>query len=149
MSISEAERAWAALVRAHARLVPILDRELQRSTGLPLAWYDALLELASGGGRLTMSDLGERVVLSRSRVSRIVDELDHAGLVTREPNPDDRRSSYAAISGEGMRRFREAGRVYRRGIERELSRRANEDELAALASMLERIASTDSVPQET
>ncbi len=66
--------------RAQARLVPLLDREVQAATGLPLNWYDVLLELHSAGGRLTMTEVADRVVLSRTRVSRLVDELAHAGL---------------------------------------------------------------------
>ena len=58
-----------------------------------------LLELsAARDGRLTMSQLGERVVLSRSRVSRVVDELIRADLVRREANPDDARSAYAVLT---------------------------------------------------
>ena len=139
MTNTEAERAWAAIVRAHARLVPLLDSDMQAETGLPLAWYDVLLELSSAGGRLRMSELGERVVLSRTRVSRIVDELERAGLVAREPNPDDGRSSFASLTEEGRRRFRESGRVYRRGIQRELGDRADEASLRSLADTLERI----------
>jgi DNA-binding MarR family transcriptional regulator len=144
MTTSDAERAWAAIMRIHARLVPLLDREMQRSSGLSLAWYDVLLELASAGGRLRMSELGERVVLSRTRVSRIVDELEQAGLVTREPNPDDARSSYAALTPEGKRRFRESGRVYRQGIDHRLAERADEASLRALADTLEGILAADS-----
>ncbi len=144
MANPDAERAWAAIMRAHARLVPLLDREMQLSTGMPLAWYDVLLELASAGGRLTMSELGERVVLSRSRVSRIVDELEQGGLVTREPNPDDARSSYAALTPEGKRRFRESGRVYRQGIDHRLAERADEASLRALADTLEGILAAES-----
>ena len=130
-------------MRTHARLVPILDRELQIATGLPLAWYDVLLELASAGGRLRMSELGERVVLSRTRVSRIVDELERAGLVTREPNPEDGRSSFAAITAEGSRRFREGGRVYRQGIKRELGGKVDPQALQSLADALERVLSDE------
>ena len=115
---------------------------MQSATGLPLAWYDVLLELASAGGRLRMSELGDRVVLSRTRVSRIVDELQRAELVVREPNPDDGRSSYASITSEGTRRFRQSGRVYREGIRRELGRNVGEEALRSLAETLERILGT-------
>src|SRR5262249_37572966 len=68
--------AWAGLLQVHAALVPKLDRLLTQTTGLPLSWYDVLLELAAApGGQLLMGELAERVVLSRTRVSRIVDEL--------------------------------------------------------------------------
>jgi DNA-binding MarR family transcriptional regulator len=137
MSTTDAERAWAALLRTHARLVPRLDREMQAATGLPLAWYDVLLELHSAGDRLRMSELGERVVLSRTRVSRIVDDLVRAGLVAREVNPDDGRSSYALLTAEGRRRFRASAKVYRAGIQRELGDGVDTATLRSLAETLE------------
>src|SRR5205823_10240868 len=107
-------RAWAALLRVHAALVPALDRDLEAAAGLPLAWYDVLLELnsATPGRRLPMSDLGARVVLSRTRVSRVVDELVRAALVERQPHDLDRRSTYAAITAAGRRRLRTAAPIY-------------------------------------
>jgi len=74
--------AWSALLRVHAALVPMLERELAAAHAMPLSWYDVLLELNSAPERrLRMSELGTRVVLSRERVSRVVDELVRAGLV--------------------------------------------------------------------
>ena len=118
---SDAERAWEALLRLHAALLPRLDRVVARDGGMPLGWYDVLLELRDGGGRLTMGQLAERVVLSRTRVSRLVDELTAAGLVGRESNPDDGRSAFAVLTPEGRRRFLSAARAYLPAIEREFA----------------------------
>lgn len=135
-----AAEAWGSLLQVHAALVPELDRRLRASTGLPLAWYDVLLELsAARDGRLTMSQLGERVVLSRSRVSRVVDELTRAGLVRREPNPEDARSAYAVVTGEGAARFRQAAPVYVGSIEQEFAGDLTVAELAAVAASLRRV----------
>jgi DNA-binding MarR family transcriptional regulator len=133
-------RAWAALLRVHATLVPALDRELQASAGLPLAWYDVLLELNSAPGRrLLMSELGARVVLSRTRVSRVVDELARAGLVERQAHTTDRRSTYAALTPAGRRRFRAAAPGYLSGIAEHFARHMNASELRAMAAALERV----------
>ena len=71
-----------------------MDAQLRARHGLSLAYYDILLELqAVPDGRLTMSDLGNRVVLSRTRVSRVVDELARSGLVARETNLGNRTSA--------------------------------------------------------
>src|SRR5690348_14993363 len=76
--------SWAALLRVHAALVPLIDRELQAATGLPLTWYDVLLELNSAPGRrLNMGELGDVAVVSRTRASRVVDHMVVAGLVSR------------------------------------------------------------------
>jgi DNA-binding MarR family transcriptional regulator len=133
-------RAWGALLHVHADLVPLLDRELQRSVQLPLAWYDVLIELQSAPDRrLRMGELGEKVVLSRTRVSRLVDELVRAGLVTRTSNPTDRRSAYAGLTPLGEERFRTAAPVYLAAIEDLFSRHLTATELDVLATALWRV----------
>src|SRR4051812_37810430 len=135
-----AAEAWGSLLQVHAALVPELDRRLRAGTGLPLAWYDVLLELsAARDGRLTMSQLGERAVLSRSRVSRVVDELTRAGLVRRDAHPEDARSSYAVITEEGMARFREAAPVYVSGIEEQFAGALTVSDLQQVRGLLQRV----------
>lgn len=133
-------RAWAALLQVHAGLVPVLDQELQERAGLSLAWYDVLLELNAAPDRqLSMSELGARAVLSRTRVSRVVDELERAGLVERTGHPSDRRSTYAALTSLGRRRFRTAAPVYLRGIAAHFATHLNCSELETIADALERV----------
>ncbi len=132
--------AWAALLQVHAALVPRLDRDLLQATGLPLSWYDVLLELAAAPDRrLTMGELAERVVLSRTRVSRIVDELVTAGLACREGNPSDGRSAFAVMTADGLARYRSAAPVYVAGIEREFAANLTDDELDAIARALRKV----------
>ncbi len=77
--------AWAALLRTHAAVVPKLARAVA-GAGLQLSWYDVLLVLnAAPDRRLRMSDLGAAAVLSREQISRVVSELERAGLVERVP----------------------------------------------------------------
>jgi len=136
-----AANAWGALLRAHAALVPALDREVQGQSGLPLSWYDVLLELATQPeGRLRMTDLAERVVLSRSRVSRLVDELIARGLVSKEDHPDDRRSAYAVITKAGLSAFRSAAPVYLRAIEKQFAANLTDEDLVTLAEILGKTA---------
>jgi DNA-binding MarR family transcriptional regulator len=132
--------AWGALLQVHAALVPELDRELRRRTDLPLAWYDVLLELRGAPDhRLTMSQLGDRVVLSRSRVSRVVDELVRAGLVARDANPDDARSAYAVLTAAGLQRFAEAAPIYLSGIQQRFASALSEAELREIGVALRRV----------
>jgi DNA-binding MarR family transcriptional regulator len=132
--------AWAGVLKVHAALVPVLDRELKDAHNLPLTWFDILLVLnAAPGRRLTMGELGRRAVVSRTRAVRVVDELVAAGLVVREQNPDDGRSAYAALTAEGRRRFREAAPTYLAGIERHFSRHLSDAEAAAVAAALGRV----------
>jgi len=136
-----AASAWAALLAAYATLVPRLDRALQQATGLPLSWYDVLHELAAEPGeRLTMSELAERVVLSRTRVSRIVTELEAAGLVRREGNPDDGRSAFAALTAQGKARHHAAAPRYLEGIEQHFADGLTNAELGSVARALRKAA---------
>jgi DNA-binding MarR family transcriptional regulator len=132
--------AWGALLQVHAALVPELDKELRRRVDLPLAWYDVLLELRGAPAhRLTMSQLGDRVVLSRTRVSRVVDELVGAKLVFREANPDDARSAYAVLTEAGLMRFTEAAPIYLAGIQQRFASGLSEAELRTIARCLQRV----------
>jgi DNA-binding MarR family transcriptional regulator len=138
--VDEGVTAWASVLKVHAALVPLLDRELKDAHELPLTWYDILLELnAAPGRRLTMGDLGRRAGVSRTRTVRVVDELVRAGLVVREQHPDDRRSAYATLTDEGRRRFREAAPTYLAGIERHFSRHLSAAEAAAVSAALGRV----------
>ena len=135
-----AAQTWGALLQVHAHLVPLMDRQLRRQVGLPLGWYDVLLELqAAPRRRLTMSQLGERVVLSRTRTSRVVDELVAADLVAREPNPDDARSAFAVLTAPGLAEFRRAAPVYLAAIEGEFAAPLKTEELRQLRGLLLRI----------
>ncbi|MCU1689155.1 MAG: hypothetical protein JWN61_2587 [Pseudonocardiales bacterium] len=134
--------AWGALLQVHAAVVPVLDQKLVTEAGMTLRFYDVLLELAAAPGRkLRMSDLADRVVLSRTRVSRLVDEMAAAGLLVREQNPEDGRSAYAALTDLGLRRYRQAAPTYLAGIEQHFAQHLPDRELKALAAALQRVLS--------
>jgi DNA-binding MarR family transcriptional regulator len=135
--------AWAALLRAHAAVVPKLERRLAEH-GMPLSWYDVLLVLNSAPGRrLRMSELGARAVLSRERVSRVVTELERAGLVVREANPDDGRSWFAAVTPSGRSRLRAAAPVYLAGIQEHVGRHLSDAEARAVTRALGRVVAAE------
>jgi DNA-binding MarR family transcriptional regulator len=142
----ERVRAWAAVLRVHAAVVPRLERELA-AVGMPLSWYDVLLELnAAPDGRLRMSELGARAVLSRERVSRVVDELERADLIRRERNPDDGRSLLAVITDEGRARLRAAAPTYLAGIERHFGAHVGTD-AATISTALEHVIEATTRPE--
>src|SRR5215831_4414326 len=127
--------AWRALLVAHSRLVPAMERDLRAAGQVSLSWYDVLLELNSAPERrLRMSELGERVVLSRTRVSRVVGELAAAGLAERQPDEADGRSSFAVITPAGRDALRRAWPVYRQAIGRRVGARLNSQQCRELAA---------------
>ncbi|WP_433507032.1 MarR family winged helix-turn-helix transcriptional regulator [Pseudonocardia halophobica] len=132
--------AWAALLRTHAAVLRELERDLERAQGMPLTWYDVLLELNSAPERrLRMQELGERAVVSRSRVSRIVDELARAGLVVREQDPADRRGSWAVLTPAGRERLRAAAPGYLDGIAKHFADHLTPEERDTIATALQRV----------
>jgi DNA-binding MarR family transcriptional regulator len=135
--------AWSAFLRAHAAVVRRIEADLEAKTRLPLGWYDVLLELnAAPGRRMRMQELGEAAVLSRSRVSRIVDELVTAGLAERRPNPDDRRSSYAAITDEGRKVFRRAAPAYLAAVREHFVSGLTPEQVTAVRKAMEALLTT-------
>jgi DNA-binding MarR family transcriptional regulator len=128
------------LLKVHAALVPRLDRELQEAHALPLTWYDVLLELNSAPARrLTMGQLGSVAAVSRTRVSRVVDELTRSGLVTREPNPADGRSAFAALTPAGRATLRKAAPTYIAAVQREFADHLSAHEAEVLAAALRKV----------
>ena len=131
---------WGSLLKVHAALVPRIDRELQETHGLPLTWYDVLLELNSASGRrLTMGQLGSVAAVSRTRVSRVVDELVRAGLVSREPNPEDGRSAFAALTSRGREVLREAAPTYVAAVQRDFAAHFSPREGQVMARALRKV----------
>src|SRR3954470_10237552 len=131
---------WGALLQVHAALVPRLDRRLRQRAALPLGWYDVLLELqAAPDGQLTMTQLAERVVLSRTRVSRVVDELVSQGYVRREINAQDARSAFAVLTDSGLDKFRAAAPIYLESIKEEFAGDLTDRELRTLLDVLTRV----------
>ena len=143
MTDSDRTAAWAALLRSHAAVLPKLERALAR-VGLPLSWYDVLLVTnAAPGRRLRMTELGRQTVISRERVSRVVTELEAAGLVERQPNPEDRRSSFAKITSEGRRRLREAAPIYLSGVEEHFLSHLSDAEVRSVARALSKVVAAE------
>jgi DNA-binding MarR family transcriptional regulator len=132
--------AWRSVLLAQNRVLRAIDEELAAAGLIPLAWYDVLLELnGAPGRRLRMQELGDRVVLSRSRVSRLVDDLEQNGLVARRPDPDDGRAILACLTPEGRQALRRAAPTYLRGIERHFSSLLTATELRVVASALDKV----------
>ena len=133
--------AWRSLLVAHSRLVPAMEKDLRAAGQVSLSWYDVLLELnAAPGRRLRMSELGARAVLSRTRVSRVVDELAAAGLADREPDPADGRSSFAVLTPAGRNALRRAWPVYRQAIRRHLGAHLTDEQCRQLTALLDQAA---------
>jgi DNA-binding MarR family transcriptional regulator len=133
--------AWRTFLVAHARITRRLDDELQAAHGLSLAEYDALLQIATAPNRrVRMNVLSERVILSRSGITRLVDRLEAQGAVERIPCETDARGQEARLTSDGLDRLRAAARTHLDGVHRYFLDRLGPDELAALQSSLGSVA---------
>lgn len=132
--------AWRAFLRAHARVVRELERELQQAQDLALVDYDVLVQLsAAEDRRLRMSELAERLLLSRSGATRLIDRLVADGLVERVTCESDRRGQWASLTDAGYERLRRASPTHLRGVAAHFLDRLSDDELAALEQMVTRL----------
>jgi DNA-binding MarR family transcriptional regulator len=139
--------AWRAFLFAQATLLAHLDAELQAESGLTLAELDALVQLAlTRERRLRMSALADRVLLSRSGVTRLVDRLERDGWVTRETCTPDGRGAYAVLTDAGLRRVRRAFPRHLASVERRFIEPIGSDDLAAVERGLARVAAANGRP---
>src|SRR5712692_6074772 len=83
--------AWDALLRAHATLMRQLEADLDSKTGLALADFDVLAQLALASGSMRMSELADRALISRSGMTRRVARLVQEGLIRRAQADADAR----------------------------------------------------------
>jgi DNA-binding MarR family transcriptional regulator len=120
-----------------------IERRLVEAGLPPLGWYDVLLELSvAPGRRLRMHELASAVVLSRSGLTRLVDRLERAGLLRREPTPEDRRGSFAVLTEEGKEMRRRMWPVYAKGIAEHFGGHLSDDEVRVLTGALKRVSAT-------
>ena len=131
--------AWGLLLEAHRRLATRLDHELREAHGLPLDWYDVLYQLHIADGRLRMHELSDATLFSRTGCTRLVDRMAGAGLVSREPAPEDRRGVYAVLTEAGDQQLRAASRTHLDGIQRLFAQHLEPDEITALRTGLQRV----------
>ncbi|HET9415935.1 MAG TPA: MarR family transcriptional regulator [Candidatus Limnocylindria bacterium] len=129
--------AWRAFLRAHARVIRTLERELQDEERLALTDYDVLVQLANAGeNRLRMSELADGLLLSRSGATRLVDRLVAEGLIERVMCDTDRRGQWASLTDAGLERLRSATPAHLRGVAEHFLDRLSADDIAALERML-------------
>ena len=101
-----------ALVRTHARLMDQVEAQLRKDHGLTIARYDVLAHLDVAGGRLGLGELGASITLSPSGLSKLVDRMETSGLVRRQPDPDDARSTFAMLTPRGRSLVQKARRTH-------------------------------------
>src|SRR5947208_8952908 len=132
-------QAWDALLRAHATLLRQLETDLESKTGLALADFDVLAQLAIGGGSLRMTELADHALISRSGMTRRVTRLVHEGLVRRAHADADGRGVVVQLTKAGLNRLTVAAPVHMRGVSDLFLAKLDDEELAVLESALAKV----------
>src|SRR4051812_14592147 len=107
------QKAWRAWLFSSMLLQDRLDRELTHETGISHAYYEILVALSEAPGRmLRMSQLADRCLSSRSRLSHAVSRLEERGWVRRQVCPDDGRGQLAVLTDEGFAALEAAAPIH-------------------------------------
>jgi DNA-binding MarR family transcriptional regulator len=132
--------AWRGFLRVHAELAKALDAELAAEHDLPLSSYEVLITLQSAPERrCRMAELADRVLLSRSGTTRLVDRLEREGLLVRDTCTSDGRGCFAVLTDAGDALLARARPTHLGGVRERFLRHFAPDELATLSAWWERV----------
>ncbi|HSC73643.1 MAG TPA: MarR family transcriptional regulator [Gaiellaceae bacterium] len=135
-----AVEAWINLIRGHSAAVGAINARLVTEHGLTINDYECLLLLARAEDRrMRRVDLAERLILTASGVTRLLDGLEQEGWVDRANCATDRRVTYAVLTDEGYRKLQEASDSHVADLRTYFETRYNPEELERLAALLGRL----------
>lgn len=132
--------AFPVFLKSCTLVVDRLDRLLRERVGIQLTWYEVLAQLSSTpDGRMSMKQLADSVMLSKSGITRLVDRMERAGLVERNSCTHDGRICFAAFTRRGLAVLQVARPVAAEGIDEYFARHLRPDEAEVLARALRRV----------
>ena len=135
--------AWVALHRTHRRLIDKVAAELKHNGLPPLDWYDVLLELRRAGEQgLRQFEIGDRILLSKHNLSRLIDRLEKKAMVVRESCEEDGRGNRIRITAQGERCVEQSWPVYGPAIQREFGEKLTHEECNEIARLLGKLLET-------
>jgi len=130
--------AWRLFIKTHSQIIENIEMDLAEQKRVPLTTYDVLIELFEAPNRkLRLGDLKQKVILSKSGLTRLLDRLEREGLIQREKSEEDRRGAYAILTAEGEKQLRQAWPIYARGIKRYFAALLSDEEVQALVRAFE------------
>jgi DNA-binding MarR family transcriptional regulator len=144
---------WRLFLTAHVRLLDRMEAQLAKANLPSLEWYDVLFTLKEAPNhRLRLSDVADKVLLSRSNLTRLVDRLEAAGLLRRERCPSDRRGAFAVLTDAGLAMQQTMWAVYSQSIADYFGAHVDAETCQvmhqALTRMLAALDSPDRLPRE-
>ncbi|MCV7076088.1 MarR family transcriptional regulator [Mycobacterium szulgai] len=134
------EQAWELYVHSHALLERALDAELRAAHGMSLLTLDALVQLSRAPEQtLYMKDLAAALVYSASGITRVVDNLERAGHVTRNPDPANRRATLVKLTAEGRAALEEAWSPHVSTVQRLFTRHVDDRQAKVLIEVFDAV----------
>lgn len=142
---ADGEKAWFGLLYVREQLVEGVEGALKAEHDLPLSWFEVLLRLAAGTAAgepfVSVSRVAEAVLLSPSRVSRVIDGLEERGLVERRPGERDARVSEVALTEAGLDFYRSADATHRRVVNEVFLAKLSPEEAEVISRVWRRLLS--------
>ncbi|WNV76681.1 MarR family winged helix-turn-helix transcriptional regulator [Geodermatophilus sp. DSM 44513] len=133
---ADEQRAWRAWLYSNQLLADRLDRELTHGTGISHAYYEILVALSETEGRMMrMSELADRCLSSRSRLSHAVARLEERGWVRRQVCPEDGRGQLAVLTDDGFAALEAAAPVHVESVRRHLFDQLTPEQVAAMRDL--------------
>lgn len=140
-ALNRTERAvWLGFLSTHLKLLRTLDTELVAAERIPMSSFEVLLTLAEApDGRLRMKDIAASLLISRSGLTRIVDDLERQGFVERHKCPTDARGFDAVLTEAGRKAYRRARKVHLTNLRREFLDKLSDEQLESLSEIWEAV----------
>jgi DNA-binding MarR family transcriptional regulator len=132
-------RAWRLYFESALALIDVLDSDFEHNAGFPIRWYDVLVHLEDIPDGLRMNELAERILYSKSGLTRVVDRMEKAGLVRRVVPENDRRSIFVLQTDKGRDTMERARRRHHDWIEEHFSRPLPDTDIKTLTRALEKL----------
>ena len=130
---AEEQKAWRAWLYSTTLLQDRLERDLTHSTGISSAYYEILVQLSEAPDRrMRMSQLADRCLASRSRLSHAVSRLEERGWVAREVCVEDGRGQLAVLTDVGFAALEAAAPVHVTSVREHLFDQLSPAQIAAM-----------------
>jgi DNA-binding MarR family transcriptional regulator len=136
----ERRRAWRLFFESALALIDVLGSELEQAVGIPMRWYDVLVQLEESREGIPMNLLAERILHSKSGFTRVVDRMEEEGLVRRVRPEHDRRTILVVLTDKGTETMERARSYHRDGIERHFSQHLTDADVKCLTRALEKVS---------
>jgi DNA-binding MarR family transcriptional regulator len=133
-------RAWRLFFESALALLDMLDRDAPSALGIPMQFYDVLVHLEETPDGLRMNELADKILYSKSGLTRVVDRMEKAGLVRRYVPENDRRSIFVLPTAKGRQTMEEARARHHQWIDENFSRLLAETDIRAITRAFDKLS---------